>query len=103
MNQKKSNVKIKLRPFQFLWAYKSIVWAQWMEAGGALMAIFALSVCGPIKVNLKFSFSFSGLTAEPCRKPDTNNWQLLRNKLKLKFKYEVNLRFETGKKNQVQT
>ena len=44
MNLKKSNVKIKLKPFQFLSAYKSVVWAQWMEAGSALMAIFALSV-----------------------------------------------------------
>ena len=33
-----------------------------------------------------------GLTAEPCRKPKTNNQQLLRNKSKLK--YEENLRFE---------
>ena len=38
MNQKKSNVKIKLRPFQFLWAYKSIVWAQWMEVGGGAIS-----------------------------------------------------------------
>ena len=36
-----------------------------------------------------------GLTAEPCRKPKTNNQQLLRNKLKLKLKYEVKLKFET--------
>jgi hypothetical protein len=36
-----------------------------------------------------------GLTAEPCRKPKANNQQLLRNKLKLKLKHEVNLRFET--------
>ena len=32
-----------------------------------------------------------GLTAEPRRKPQ----KLLRNKLKLKLKYEVNLSFET--------
>ena len=36
-----------------------------------------------------------GLTAEPCRKPKANDQQLLKNKLKLKLKYEVNLRFET--------
>ena len=36
-----------------------------------------------------------GLTADFCRKPKTNNKQLLRNKLKLELKYEVNLRFET--------
>jgi hypothetical protein len=36
-----------------------------------------------------------GLTAESCRKPKTNNQQLLRKKLKLELKYEVNLRFET--------
>ena len=35
------------------------------------------------------------MTAESCRKPKTNNQQLLRNKLKLELKYEVNLRFET--------
>ena len=35
------------------------------------------------------------LIAEPCRKPKINNQQLLRNKLKLKLKYEVNPRFET--------
>ena len=35
-----------------------------------------------------------GLTAEPCSK-QTNNQQLLRNKLKLKLKYGVNLRFKT--------
>ena len=36
-----------------------------------------------------------GLTTEPSRKPKTNNQELLRNNLKLKLKYEVNLRFET--------
>ena len=36
-----------------------------------------------------------GLTAESCRKPKTNNQQLLRNKLKLALKYELNIRFET--------
>ena len=36
-----------------------------------------------------------GSTAESCRKPKTNNQQLLRNKLTLELKYEVNLRFET--------
>ena len=35
------------------------------------------------------------LTAEPCRKPKTNNQQLSRNKLKMKLKYEVKLMFET--------
>jgi hypothetical protein len=35
------------------------------------------------------------LTAEPCRKPKTDNQQMLRNNLKLKLKYEVNLRDET--------
>ena len=35
------------------------------------------------------------LTAKPCSKQKTNNQQLLRNKLKLKLKYGVNLRFET--------
>ena len=34
-------------------------------------------------------------TAEPGRKTKTNNQQLLRNKLKLELKYEVNIRFET--------
>ena len=34
-------------------------------------------------------------TAESCRKPKTNNQQLLRNNLKLQLKYEVNLRVET--------
>ena len=36
-----------------------------------------------------------GLTAESCRKSKTNNQQLLRDKLKLELKYEVNIRFET--------
>ena len=36
-----------------------------------------------------------GLIVKPCRKPKNNNQQLLRNKLKLELKYEVNLRFET--------
>jgi hypothetical protein len=36
-----------------------------------------------------------GLTAESYRKPKTNNQQLLRNKLKMELKYDVNLRFET--------
>ena len=35
------------------------------------------------------------MTAKPCSKQKTNNQQLLRNKLKLKLKYGVNLRFET--------
>ena len=35
------------------------------------------------------------MTAESCRKSKTNNQQLLRDKLKLKLKYEVNIRFET--------
>jgi hypothetical protein len=35
------------------------------------------------------------LTAESYRKPKSNNQQLLRNKLKLELKYEVNLSFET--------
>ena len=43
------------------------------------------------------------LTVEPCRKTKTNNQQLLRNKLKLKLKYEVNLRFETQINVWVQT
>ena len=38
------------------------------------------------------------MTAEPCRKPNTDNQQLLRNKKNPKLKYEVNLRFETRKK-----
>ena len=36
-----------------------------------------------------------GLNPEPCRKPKTNNQQFLRDKLKLKLKCEVNLRFKT--------
>ena len=36
-----------------------------------------------------------GLIAESCRKPNTNNQQLLKNKLKLTLKYALNLRFET--------
>ena len=35
------------------------------------------------------------MTVESYKKPKTNNQQLLRNKLKLELKYEVNLRFET--------
>ena len=36
-----------------------------------------------------------GLTAESYKKIKTSNQQLLRNKLKLELRYEVNLRFET--------
>ena len=36
-----------------------------------------------------------GFIAQFCRKPKTSNQQLLRNKLELELKYEVNLRFET--------
>ena len=32
---------------------------------------------------------------QPCRKPKTDNQQLLRNKFIIKLKHEVNLRFET--------
>ena len=35
---------------------------------------------------------------KPCRKAKTNNQQLLRKKLKLKLKYEGNLRFGTQRK-----
>ena len=34
------------------------------------------------------------MTAESCRKPKTNNQQLLKNKLELKSEYEVSLRLE---------
>ena len=43
------------------------------------------------------------MTAEPFRKPKNNNQQFLRNKLKLKLKYEVNPRFESRINIQVQT
>ena len=35
------------------------------------------------------------MTAKSCRKPKTNNQQLLRSNSKLELKYEVNIRFET--------
>ena len=66
------------------------------------MAIWGVEIWKPGKWNISLGFELTenkvqnlGLTTEPCRKPKTNNQQLLRNKLKLKLKYEVNLRFET--------
>ena len=44
-----------------------------------------------------------GWTAEPCRKPKTNNQQLLRNDLKLKLKYKVISGLKLRLENQVQT
>ena len=41
---------------------------------------------------LRKKFKTLGLTAESCSKPNTNNHQLLRNKLKLTLKYALNLR-----------
>ena len=63
------------------------------------------NICFGFKPEIQFIFQFqfyvrknfktSGLTAESCWKPNTNNQQLLRNKLKLTLKYALNLRFET--------
>ena len=50
------------------------------------------------KLNSRFELELSKKTMikwEKSSKPKTNSQQLLRNKLKLQLKYEVNLRFET--------